>query len=159
MKDTGLAARLRQATVADLEVILHQKRSMFADIGTGDESMRDAMTAVARPLIEAGLKDGSYRGWLIEVYGRVVAGGGLAIVGFQPNPLDLMPRRAFIVNMYTEPAFRRQGLARLVLERAIACCREEGFGSVFLHAAEAGRALYESLGFRLANEMRLLLSE
>jgi hypothetical protein len=35
--------------------------------------------------------------------------------------------------------------------------REQDFGSVVLHASDEGRPLYESLGFRPTNEMRLKL--
>lgn len=31
MTESGAAARVRQASVADVDVIVHQKRSMFAD--------------------------------------------------------------------------------------------------------------------------------
>lgn len=149
--------RVRQATVADLDVVVHHRRSMFADMGVGDEAGRSAMAAAARPSIEAGLRDGSYRCWLAEVDDRVVAGGGVVIVGFQPTPLDPGPRRAWILNVYTEPAFRRQGLARTILETIIAWCRDQGLGSASLHASDAGRPLYELLGFRATNEMRLAL--
>ncbi len=39
----------------------------------------------------------------------------------------------------------------------LAWCREQGFGSVSLHASEAGRLLYETMGFEPTNEMRLRL--
>jgi len=151
------AVHIRQATVADVDIILHHRRSMFADMGHGDENAREAMGAAARPFIEAGLKTGSYRGWLIEVDGRIVAGGGIAFAPFQPTPFDLSPRRAWVVNVYTEPAFRRRGLARRVLEAIIGWCREEKMKAVFLHASDAGRPLYDSLGFTPTTEMRLVL--
>ena len=149
--------RIRKATVADVETILHHRRSMFADMGDGTEADRDAMVKSARPFIEAGLRGGSYYAWLVEIGSRVVAGGGIAIVGYQPTPLDPVARRAFVLNMYTEPAYRRQGLAKQVLEAIIAWCREQGFKAVLLHASVAGRALYEQMGFEPTNEMRLLL--
>ncbi len=150
--------RVRQAGTADLEVILRHRRSMFADMGHGDEGGREAMVAAARPYIAAGLENGSYRGWLLEVGDRIVAGGGLAISGFQPTPFELNPRRAWIVTVYTEPAFRRRGLARQVLEAILDWCREQGLRSVFLHASAAGRPLYESMGFAATNEMRVDLT-
>jgi GNAT superfamily N-acetyltransferase len=84
----------------------------------------------AAPFIQAGLADGSYRAWLAEENSRAVAGGGVAIVGFQPHPRDPRPRRAWILNMYTEPECQRRGLARQLLE---------------------------ALGFKATNEKRLLL--
>ena len=157
MTDSDPATRIRQATPEDVDVILHHRRSMFADMGDGSDEEHDAMVAAARPFIEAALSDGSYRGWFVEVDGRVVAGGGVAIVGFQPTPFDPAPRRAWVLNMYTEPGFRRQGLARQVLESIIGWCREQGFGSLMLHASDAGRPLYEALGFERTNEMKLAL--
>jgi GNAT superfamily N-acetyltransferase len=66
--------------------------------------------------------------------------------------------RGFVLNMYTEPAYRRRGLAKQVLESIIAWCREQGFKAVLLHASDAGRGLYEQMGFEPTNEMRLLLT-
>jgi hypothetical protein len=39
----------------------------------------------------------------------------------------------------------------------IAWCRARGLTRITLHAAPAGRPLYESLGFTVTNEMRLVL--
>jgi GNAT superfamily N-acetyltransferase len=149
--------RIRQATVADVDIIVRHRRAMFAEMGYGDEAAGDAMANAARPFIEGALKNASYQGWLIEDGDRVVAGGGLAVVGFQPTPLDPNPRRAWVLNMYTEPAYRRRGLAKALLQSMIGWCREQGFRSVSLHASDAGRPLYELLGFRPTNEMRLVL--
>ena len=41
----------------------------------------------------------------------------------------------------------------------IAWCRDEGLRSLSLHASDFGRALYEELGFRPTNEMRLYLKQ
>ena len=149
--------RIRQATVEDVDIIIQQRCAMFADMGYGDEKSRNAMAIVARPFIEAALEDGSYQGWLAMDGDRVVAGGGLAIVGFQPTPLDLNPRRVWVLNMYTEPAYRRRGMARVILESMIRWCSEHGYKSMYLHTSDEGRPLYESFGFRPTNEMRLVL--
>ena len=68
-----------------------------------------------------------------------------------------MARRGWIQNVYTEAEFRRRGLARRLMEAVIAWCRVEGFRTVSLHASLEGRSLYESMGFRATNEMRLIL--
>jgi GNAT superfamily N-acetyltransferase len=149
--------RLRQATTADVETIVRHRRAMFADMGYGDEAARAAMSETARPFIETALRDGSYRGWLVEEAGRVVAGGGVAIVAFQPTPMDPTPRRAWVLNMYTDPECRHRGLAKLLMETMIRWCREQGFKHLSLHASHSGRPLYEQLGFKPTNEMRLAL--
>jgi hypothetical protein len=77
--------RIRQATVADVETILHHRRRMFADMGDGREAELEVMVTSARPFLMTALQDGSYRAWLIEVGDRVVAGGGVAIVPINPR--------------------------------------------------------------------------
>jgi GNAT superfamily N-acetyltransferase len=140
-----------------VDVIVHHRRSMFADMGHGDEAALDATAVTARPFIEGALEDGTYRCWLVEDGELIVTGGGLAIVGFQPTPLDPSPRRVWVLNMYTEPAYRRRGLARQIMQSMIAWCREQGVRSVCLHASDDGRPLYELLGFKPTSEMRLVL--
>ncbi|HMC62523.1 MAG TPA: GNAT family N-acetyltransferase, partial [Candidatus Solibacter sp.] len=104
------------------------------------------------------LVDGTYRGWLaVAAGGRVVAGGGVAIVPWPGSPADPAPRRGWIQNVYTEPGFRHRGIARRIMEAIVNWCRAEGFRAVSLHASPFGRPLYESMGFQPTNEMRLNL--
>jgi GNAT superfamily N-acetyltransferase len=130
---------------------------MFADMGDRTPAALDAMDASSRPLFARALADGSYRGWLAQEDGRVVAGGGIIMLPYHSSPRDPKPRRAWIVNMYTEPGYRRQGLARRLMDEMIGWCRSQRMATVYLHASDEGRPLYESLGFRPTNEMRLPL--
>jgi GNAT superfamily N-acetyltransferase len=64
-------------------------------------------------------------------------------------------RHALVVNVFTEPAWRRRGIAELLMRRLLAWAREERLDRVVLHASAEGRPLYERLGFVPTNEMRL----
>ena len=63
-------------------------------------------------------------------------------------------RHAIIVNVFTEPGWRRRGVAQLLLEQLIAWARTERLDRLVLHASDEGRALYEKMGFIRTNEMR-----
>ncbi|MBI3450119.1 MAG: GNAT family N-acetyltransferase [Acidobacteria bacterium] len=150
--------RVRPATVDDLATVLHHRRRMFEDMGHTDAGAMTAMLASSTPLLGRGLEEGSYRGWLVEADdGRVVAGGGVIILEFQSHPIDPRPRRAWVVNMFTEPEHRRKGFARRLMETMLAWCRADGMTYLYLHASADGRVLYESLGFEPNNEMRVKL--
>ncbi len=86
-----------------------------------------------------------------------MAGGGAILVPWLPMPQEPALRRVTVLNVYTEPSHRRRGLARRVMRFIIDWCRDEGFACVQLHASDAGRPLYISLGFLTTNEMRLAL--
>lgn len=157
---TPLAPRIREGTPQDLPLVLRHRRGMFHDMGFRDEGQLDAMEKAAAPFFAAGLRDGTYRAFFaVDDSGEVRAGGGIVLLEYQPHPADPRPRRAFAVNMYTEPAHRRQGLARSLMDRMTAWCRGEGFRTLYLHASEAGLPLYASLGFVPTGEMCLSLSE
>jgi GNAT superfamily N-acetyltransferase len=150
--------RIRPASVDDLAYILHHRRAMFSDIGHQDAAILDRMQTTSESFLREFIPKGAYRGWLAEAEGgRIVAGGGIAIIPWPGSPEDPSPRRGWILNIYTEPDFRRRGIARQIMETIVAWCRAEGFVAVSLHASTFGRALYESMGFQPTNEMRLLL--
>ena len=147
---------IRAATPQDCEVILHHRRSMFRDMGEGTPAELDRMVEATRPWLQRALSDASYRAWLAETAeGKVVAGGGILISFWPARPEDPNTRRALILNVYTEPDFRRQGLARQLMLQMIEWLKREGFRSVALHVSDEGRRLYEELGFAPTNEMRL----
>jgi GNAT superfamily N-acetyltransferase len=65
---------------------------------------------------------------------------------------------ALVVNVYVEPGYRRQGLARRLMADILAWGREQGIERVSLHASSMGRPLYESLGFAPSNEFVIYLN-
>jgi GNAT superfamily N-acetyltransferase len=151
-------AVLREAGRDDLETILHHRRRMCEDMGHRDAAVLDGMVDDCRGILRRWLDEGVYRGWLVEREGAVVAGAGLIVSAWLPNAADTLSRRATILNVYTEPAHRRQGLARALMDRILLWCGQEGFRAVTLDASDDGRALYESMGFRPTTQMRLPLS-
>lgn len=151
--------RIRAATSADCEIILHHRRCMFRDMGEGTEPQLNRMVDATRPWLDRALADGSYRGWLAQTAeAEVVAGGGILISRWPARPEAPDTRRAVILNVFTEPEYRRRGLARRLMLLMIQWLKDEGFNSVVLHASAEGRGLYDSLGFTPTNEMRLRLS-
>lgn len=150
--------RIRTGGIADLAHILHHRRAMFEEMGGASESVLDHMQQASGQYLRDALPSGVYRAWLAETAeGRVVSGGGIAIVPWPGSPDFPDTRRGWILSIYTEPEYRRRGLARRIMECIVAWCRSESFGYVALHASADGRLLYEKMGFQPTNEMRLYL--
>jgi GNAT superfamily N-acetyltransferase len=148
---------LREATLSDIPEIARQRRRMCEDMNYTDDSALSTMATLTADYLKKAIPDGSFRSWLACDNGRVVAGGAVVISPWPSHAYDLDCRRATILNVYTEPEYRRRGIARQIMETIVAWCRQEGFARVSLHASEHGRPLYESLGFEDSNEMRLNL--
>lgn len=146
---------LRRATPSDLPMVLCHRRAMFLEMGYSQAALAPMMRS-AEPYFAEGFQDGTYQGWFFEdSASRVVSGAGVTVIRYHPGPRDPLPRRAWVVNVYTEMEYRRRGLARRLMQELVGWCRAQGFRSVYLHASEFGRPLYESMGFQITNEMRL----
>ena len=150
---------IREATASDIPEILRQRRRMYEDMHYTDRIALDSMASLTSAYLQTSMANGSFRAWLVADGDRIVAGGAVIISPWPAHPYDLECRRATILNVYTDPEFRRRGIARQLMQTMIAWCRNEGFARVTLHASDDGRHLYESLGFEAGNEMRLNLRE
>jgi ribosomal protein S18 acetylase RimI-like enzyme len=149
---------LRRATVQDARTIAKHRRSMFDDMGYHDQVTLDSMMAKFLPWVETRIASGDYLAWLaVTKDDLVVAGTGLWLMDWPPHVVGMGSRRGNILNVYTEPGFRRQGLARSLMQAALDWCKVHKIDLVILHASAEGRALYESLGFSASNEMRIKL--
>jgi len=149
----------REATLNDIPVLVRQRRLMWVEVTNAkDEKALDAMDEAYKKYITKTLPAGTFKAWVIETKnGRIVAGGGLAVYEQPPRPQDDTLRYVYVHSIYTEPEYRRRGFARKILNKIIQYCRENGFRTLTLHAVEASRPLYESVGFKPTTEMRMFL--
>src|SRR6185437_2080992 len=145
----------RVATEADAELISEQRRRMFVDSAQASEARLQEVADKFVPWVRERLIDGRYVGWLTEENGRVVAGAGLLFMDFPPHWMDPEPVRAYLLNVYVDPAFRGRGLAKELLKIAMNDAKRRGIKVMSLHASEFGRPLYERNGFKSTNEMIL----
>jgi GNAT superfamily N-acetyltransferase len=150
---------IRRAGVDDAAVIARHRVAMFRDMGqVPTEVMAKELRELSTPALTATLRDGSYVGWLaVDPNGDIVAGAGVHIKPQLPRPsadrIAVTPV-PLVVNVYTEPAWRRRGLARALMITLMQWAKDQGFDRVNLHASKDGHALYVALGFVATNEMR-----
>ena len=158
--------QIRRATVADIEILARHRVGMFRDMGRLQTEQVQPLVDLTRTYLERALPQEEYVGWLAglaESPDRIVAGAGAQVRRVLPFPGrgDRAPhvafgREAIVMNVYTEPACRRQGLARALMHEILGWARAVKLDSLVLHAAPDGRALYEALGFAATNEMRFM---
>lgn len=144
---------IRPLTAGDVEVIAHHRKQMFLDMGKPDNEQMTTMLERFKPWVSSVVARGVYTGFLVEFEGEVVAGLGLMFHEYPPRLGDSSCARGYIFNVYTEPLHRRKGLARQLLEAALAECQTRGLEMITLHASEQGQGLYQALGFEMSNEM------
>jgi GNAT superfamily N-acetyltransferase len=148
--------RIRQASVSDAPVIARHRVGMFQDMGELAPDEAAVVESTSRTRLVGQLVSGEYVGWLAETGGEIVAGAGVLLHEYYPTRANPRGRpTAYILNVYTEPGHRLQGLAHQLIAEILAWCREHDIPRASLHASRFGRSVYERLGFAQTNEMRV----
>ncbi len=129
-------------------------------MGYRDDATLAAMSAAFEPWLRSRMQSGEYLAWVAVAADAsadhsIVGGLGLWLMDWPPHVIGSGARRGNILNVYVEPQSRHRGIARALMETALAWTRANAVDCVILHASDDGRALYESLGFTPTNEMRL----
>jgi len=144
----------RRAAPDDAALIASHRKAMFAAMGGVQESVLEEMRRNCEPWLRRMINDGKYCGWIAFEDGTPIASAGLLVLDWPPHPLDPPGElRGYLLNVFVESGYRRQGLARQLIEACMQEARQRGIRVLSLHASDAGRPLYESLGFRATNEM------
>ena len=149
---------IQYATLRDSELLVKHRLSMWRDILP--ESAMHVTGTEERTLewIREKLSSGELVGFIAKTEEGQIAGSGCIWIREQaPLPMSQFLEVPYLMSLYTEREFRRRGVARLIVEVAIAWCRAHGYDRVNLDASEEGKSLYETLGFKPGYGMRLQL--
>ena len=90
---------------------------------------------------------------VIATCDEMVVGIGSFVLREQPaNFKNLTGRWAYIMNMYTTPAFRRKGICKNILDLLIDEAKQLDITAFELHATKEGEQVYKQNGFQIHNE-------
>ena len=164
MAENGTSFLVRKARLEDAPSIARHRARMFQDMGEISSATFEDFVREARVWLEQALANGEYVGWLGVPRDKpeVIAGGaGVQLRQVAPHPCRpskagafAKGRHAIVINVFTEPEWRRRGLARLLMEKIISWAGTERLDRLVLHASDDARRLYEQMGFVATNEMR-----
>lgn len=144
---------IRPLTIADLDLVCRHREEMFRD-SRGDIPQLAQMREPFRDWLEPRLADGRYFGWAAEQDGVAVGGLGMMVIDWPPHPLHPLDcRRGYILNIYVDDDYRGQGIATALMKTADGEARARGIAFAILHPTQAGRPLYERLGWQDTAEM------
>ncbi|MDO5346929.1 MAG: GNAT family N-acetyltransferase, partial [Lachnospiraceae bacterium] len=87
---------------------------------------------------------------------RFIGAGGISFFRVMPTYHNPTGWKAYIMNMYTNPNYRRKGIAYHTLELLIEEAKNKGIRHISLETTDMGKLLYERYGFvSMKNEMEL----
>ena len=93
------------------------------------------------------MADGTFVSWLAVDGEKIIGTSGMSFVEKPPYfscPSGII---GLLSSMYTDPDYRRQGIAKELLRRVVEEARDYGCGSVQITASDMGVLLYTDFGF------------
>ncbi len=93
------------------------------------------------------MADGTFVSWLAVDGEKIVGTSGMSFVEKPPYFGCPSGKMGLLSSMYTDPEYRRQGIARELLSRVVGEARRYGCGTVQITASDMGVLLYTDFGF------------
>lgn len=147
----------KKAGTKDIEILT---KTRIQVLKAANSLCEDAdLTAVekeSRAYYEKALKDKSHAAYLVYDGEKIAGAGGVSFYQVMPTVHNSTGWKAYIMNMYTHPSYRRKGIALHMLDLLVTEARKRGMNHITLEATQMGRPLYETYGFiPMENEMEL----
>lgn len=93
------------------------------------------------------LAAGTYVSWLAFDGDRIVGTSGMSFAEKPPYFSCPSGKLGILSSMYTDPDYRRMGIATGLLDRVVNEAREYGCGTIYITASDMGVKLYTAYGF------------
>ncbi len=147
----------KKATIEDIDILIKSRIEVLraANKLTEAADMTEVEEQSYDYYMEA-LSNGTHTAYLVFDGNRFVGAGGVSYFRVMPTYHNPSGNKAYIMNMYTNPIYRRKGIAYKTLKLLVEDAKERGVTAISLEATDMGKPLYEKFGFvKMNDEMEL----
>ena len=134
----------RKLTENDLETFISMRINQLREEGATDEM---DLSPALMDYYQRHLANGTFVSWLAMDGDKIIGTSGMSFVEKPPYFGCPTGRIGLLSSMYTNPDYRRQGIARELLRRVVEEARAYGCGTVQITASDMGVLLYSDFGF------------
>ena len=139
----------KKATIEDIDELVRTRITVLrAANKLSDDVDMSLVEKESYEYYKRALETGEHIGYLVYDNGTFIGAGGVSFYQVMPTYHNSTGKKAYIMNMYTAPEYRRQGIAFHTLDLLVKDAREQGVSQIALEATDMGRPLYEKYGFQ-----------
>ena len=136
--------KYRKMTTDDLETFIRMRICQLREEGATEKI---DLAPALRDYYERHMADGSFVSWLALVGDKIIGTSGMSFVEKPPYFACPSGRIGLLSSMFTDPDYRRMGIARELLSRVVKEAENYGCGTVQITASDMGVLLYTDFGF------------
>lgn len=146
-----------RATIEDIDILTKSRLEVLrAANGLAEDVDMSEVEKESYEYYKDSLSNGTHTAYFAFDGNELVGAGGVSYFRVMPTYHNPSGNKAYIMNMYTRPEYRRLGIAYKTLGLLVADARQKGVTAISLEATKMGRPLYEKFGFvDMHNEMEL----
>lgn len=138
---------IRRATPQDAPVLADLRFRFRCELGEPNEPEDLFRERCARWMADRLAGHPGWHCWVAEGPEGVLGNLWLQLIEKVPNPVDEPEHHAYVTNVYVLPQARGARAGALLVETALAWCRESSIDAVLLWPSRRSRSLYARYGF------------
>lgn len=152
--------QFRKATLKDIPLLLECRIALLhSAIGNGDEKQWTFVKKQIEQYYQTAIQNNTHIAFLAFHGNTCVGTGGVCFYQVLPTYFKPTGKKAYIINMYTVPEYRNQGIATQILDFLVKECLQRNISYISLEATDMGRSVYEKFGFApLHSEMQYIIN-
>lgn len=139
-----MGIKYRKLKEKDLDIFIEMRINQLREEGAKEDiDLRPAL----RDYYMRHMKDGTFVSWIAEDEGKIIGTSGMSFVEKPPYFGCPSGKMGLLSSMFTNPAYRRKGIAKELLHRVVEEVKNYGCGTVQITASDMGVKLYTAYGF------------
>lgn len=148
----------RKATIDDLDELVRLRIEFMTEVvKTVDHDKVQTVKSALIDYFNKALVNNDYISWLALDEDKIVGTSGLCFYTVPPSLKYISGNVAYIMNMYTVPAYRSKGIATNIFEKTVSEAKSMGYKKICLNATDMGKPLYKKFGFKeIEGDMAIL---
>ena len=152
-----MSLEYKRAVIEDINILVRTRIEVLrAANKLSEDTDMSEIEKQSYDYYQRALCDGSHIAYLVFDGSRFAGAGGVSFFQVMPTYHNPSGNKAYIMNMYTAPEYRRQGIAYKTLDMLVRDTKIRGITAISLEATDMGRPLYEKYGFvKMNHEMEL----
>lgn len=149
--------KYKRASIEDIDELVRTRIIVLrAANKLSDDVDMSVVEKESQAYYKRALESGEHIAYLVYDDKTFVGAGGVSFYQVMPTYHNSTGKKAYIMNMYTAPKYRRQGIAKHTLDLLVNDAKAQGVSQIALEATDMGRPLYEKYGFvKMEDEMEL----